>query len=87
MVLKLLISIRLERLLLVDCCLRSFSLSAALAFTSDVGNRCSSIFLLSCCVALLSSKGLVLVDGLRLENTLCDIHGLNMFDVEDIQIL
>ena len=27
------------------------------------------------------------MDDLRLENTLCDIHGLKLFDVEDIQIL
>ena len=73
--------------LFLACCLRCLSLCAALAFTSDIGKRCNSIFLLSCSVALLSSEGLVFVDDLRLENTLCDIHGLKLFDVEDIQIL
>ena len=79
---------RLLGLFLADT-LRCLSLRTALALTGDVCKRCSRIFLLSCSVALLGREGLVLVDDLSLENTLCDIHGLGLklFFVEDIQIL
>ena len=62
-------------------------LGTALALSSYVGIRYSGILLLNCSIALLISECLVFVDDLRLENTLCDIHGINMFDIRAIQIL
>ena len=59
-------------LLIDNNSLHCFGLGAALALASDGGSeRCNILFLLSCSLG----QGLVLVDNLRLENTLCGIHG------------
>ena len=59
----------------------------ALAFTNDVSKRSSRILFLSFSICFLVSVKLVFMDDLCLENTLCYIHGLDLFDTKAIQIL
>ena len=75
------------QLLYLAILLRFLNLIAALAFASDVGKRCCRVLLLNRRIALLGREGLVFMDDLRLENTLCDIHCLSLFVLVAIQIL
>ena len=75
------------QLLYLAILLRFLNLIAALAFASDVGKRRCSVLLLNRRIALLGREGLVFMDDLCLENTLCDIHDLSLCDLVAIQIL